>query len=159
MIKTPDSKTQPASTGQGDNYSGNWNGTPSHDHNYKGRSINTEGSDYNDLGRKSSGLHGNFAEKDASMEYLRERNKQGQSVANFSGTERQSRIHTQGGGTAYNGMPIPEVYKPATSQGNCLPNAVEYKTEKKDRNMSNGYETDSESNKLMGKMVKNLKAK
>ena len=37
-------------------------------------------------------------------------------------------------GTAYNSYPIPETYKPATSNGKPDANAVEYKTIEKDRN-------------------------
>jgi len=156
-MQQPMSKTQPAKTGFGDNYDGNENGK-GHDFNLKGKVTKTEGSDYNDF-RKDSGLHGNFSEKDSSLEYLRNRNKEGQSVANYSATQRQSRIHTEGGVTAYDSMPIPETYKPATSQGNCLHNAVQYDVEIKDRNEGDAYDTDTESNKLMGKMTKHLKSK
>lgn len=130
-----------------------------HDFNIKGKSINTEGSDYNDLGRKSSGLYGNFAEKDASMAYLRDRNKQGQMVQHFSGTERQSRLTTGGGVTAYDALPIPEVYQPATSNGPINPNAIVYKSEMKERQPQPAYEQDTESNKLTKDQTKHLKQK
>lgn len=88
-----------------------------HDFNIKGKVTSTSGSDYHDYGRPDSGLHGNFAEKDASMAYLKERGMKGQVVKNYNGTQEQVRMHTNNVGlTAYNSRPISEVYKPATSQ-------------------------------------------
>ena len=109
----PDSKTQPArvpnrpSSEHGDG----------HEFNIKGKITNNAGSDYHDVHRPSSGLHGNFAEKDAQLAYLTERGKKGQVIKSYTGTHENSRLHTYNTGpTAYNNKPIDEVYKPATSQ-------------------------------------------
>lgn len=130
-----------------------------HDFNTKGKITSNSGSDYHDLGRKDSGLHGNFAEKDASLAYLRDRNKQGQVVQHFSGTSRESKLLTGGGSTAYDTMPIPEVYHPATSQGSVPPDAVVYKSDVKSRNESMPYEQDTESNKTTKPIAKHIKSK
>jgi hypothetical protein len=163
MPKHPDSKTQPSQFGfkesrTGAGAEGNFNGD-GHDHNWKGRSVNTAGSDYHDGGRPTSGLHGNFAEKDASMEYLRERNRSGQEVRHYSGTNEQSRLKTFGGATGYDTTPIPEVYKSATSQGEVPPNAVEYKTNKKDRNADMPDQQNVESSSLTSRITKHIKNK
>lgn len=151
----PDSKFQPASLEKRDaNYMGS-----GHDFNTKGKITSNSDSDYHNLGGKNSGLHGNFAEKDASLDYLRNRNKQGQQVQHFSATSRESVLKTMGGSTAYDPMPIPEVYHPATSQGPVPPDAVEYKTDKKDRHEELPYTQDTESNKLTRKIVKHLETK
>lgn len=111
-------------------------GTPSSQFNEKGKITSNQGSDYHDYGRKDSGLYGNFAEKDASMEYLRGRNKDGQRIRSYHATEMNSELKIGGGATAFDSMPIPEVYHPATSQGSVPPNAIVYKQEMKDRNAS-----------------------
>lgn len=130
-----------------------------HDFNVKGKINGVGESDYHNLGAANSGLHGNFAEKDASMEYLRERNKQGQQVQHFNATSREAVLKTMGGSTAYDPMPIPEVYKPATSQGPIPPNAIQYKTDVKTRNEEEPYTQDTMSNKLTKKIVKHLETK
>ena len=61
--------------------------------------------------------YGNFAEKNASISRL---DMVGKNSANS--------------GTAYNGKPIPETYKPATSEGVPNADAVVYKNIEKDRN-------------------------
>ncbi len=131
-----------------------------HDFNLKGKSTKTSGSDYNSF-EKDSGLHGNFSEKDASMEYLRGRNKEGQSVSHYSATSREARLHTGSGGTAYDGRPIPEVYHPATSQGSVPPDAVVYKNDMKSRNDSLPYEQDTSSSndKTTKPIAKHIKSK
>lgn len=104
------------------------------DINEKSFGTNTKGSDYHDYGRSDSGLHGNFAQKDASVKYLKERGQRGQTIRNYSAGSLNSK-HSTGniGQTAYNSNPIPEVYKPATSNGEPDANAVVYNVEKKDR--------------------------
>lgn len=104
------------------------------DFNKKGKIESIEGSDYHEYGRKTSGLYGNFAEKDASMEYLRGRNKEGQRIRSYSGTNLNGELKTGAGVTAFDAMPIPETYHPATSQGSIPPNAVVYETTEKTRN-------------------------
>lgn len=92
-----------------------------HDFNYAAK-VTQEGSDFHDYGRRDANLHGNFAQKDASIAYLQNRNKQGQEIRHFAGGNKQSIIHTNNGGvTAYNGNPIRETYTPATS--NKVPSA------------------------------------
>ena len=130
-----------------------------HDFNIKGKSVNTEGSDYHDPGRKTSGLHGNFAEKDASMEYLRARNKEGQEVRHYSANSREARLKTFGGVTAYDSRPVPETYKPATSQGEVPSNAISYKTEEKQRNDTPPMTEDTMSNKQTSPIAKHIKNK
>lgn len=114
-MNQPMKKTQPAKAGDhgtGCNYNGD-----AHDFNTKGKVTSNAGSDYHDVHRKDSGLHGNFAEKDAQAAYLRDRGMKGQRVMNYSATSEESRLHTHNvGPTAYNNRPIDEVYKPATSQ-------------------------------------------
>ena len=122
-----DSKTQPAKCG---GYEGVYNGD-AHDFNIKSK-VTKMGGCYADLGC-GSGMGGNYADKDASISYLKERNKKGQEVKNFSATSMESKVHTGGGLSAYNSNPIPETYKPATSQGEIDPNAVIYKNKVKDR--------------------------
>lgn len=60
--------------------------------------------------------YGNFSEKNASIS---RHDMTGKQTANC--------------GTAYNSEPIPETYKPATSNGVPNANAIEYNTEKKNR--------------------------
>lgn len=151
----PDAKFQPKPCG---GYEGTYHGD-THDFNIKGKITNTSGSDYHDQSRQNSGLHGNFDEKDASLEYLRARNKDGQEIRNFSGTKDLARLRTQGGATAYDPMPIPEVYKPATSQGKVPPNAVQYNTEQKSRQPKQVYVQDTESNKLTKDIIEHVKSK
>lgn len=111
----PMSKTQPGKASQPSE--GNTNYGDAHEFNQHSFGTNTGGSDYHDTGRPDSGLHGNFAQKDASVEYLRNRGKEGMEIRHFSGTHEQARIKTENQGvTAYPNRPIDEVYKPATSQ-------------------------------------------
>lgn len=128
------------------------------DFNKQGKVTNVSGSDYNDF-RKNSGLYGNFAEKDASMDYLRGRNKEGQRIKNYSGTNELSELRTGGGVTAYDARPIPEVYHPATSQGPISPNAVVYNTTDKNRQPVQPYTQDTESDKLTEDQTKHIKSK
>lgn len=117
-----------------------------HDFNIKGK-VTAMGGSYADMS-PGSGMDGNYSDKDSSLEYLRNRNKQGQMVQAFTATERHSRMTTGGGATAYDSMPIPEVYKPATSHGAVPPDAIEYKTEQKDRNVSTVPEEKTFGNSL-----------
>lgn len=132
-MQQPMKKTQPAKAGDhgtGCNYNGD-----GHDFNTKGKITNTSGSDYHDVSRKDSGLHGNFAEKDAQAAYLRERGKQGQVVKSWTGTGENNRVHTHNiGNTAYNSRPIDEVYKPATSMDVPPANAIMRSTNTKPEN-------------------------
>ena len=74
------------------------------------------GSDYHELS-PTSGLDGNFDTKDKSIEYLRQRGKEGMTVHHFSGGTEVSRVSTHdNGGSVYPSRPIAEVYKPATGQ-------------------------------------------
>jgi hypothetical protein len=122
-FQQPMSKTQPAKASDpacGD-MSGKKN-TPhrdfnegEHDFNYAAK-VKGMGGNYQEFGKPQAGLNFNSAEKDASLEYLKERNRKGQEVKNYSGGNYNSRLHTMNGGvTAYNSMPINEVYTPATS--------------------------------------------
>jgi hypothetical protein len=112
-------------------------GTPSSgnlsEFNRAGKSTNTAGSDYHDPGRATSGLHGNFAEKDANRQAMIENAQKGQRVHHWSGNQRTADLHTHntGGLTAYNSNPIPEVFGPATSHGVPGADPVVYKTKKK----------------------------
>lgn len=151
----PDSKFQPDVAG---GYDANYNGD-THEFNIKGKITNVSGSDYHDGARGNSGLYGNFAEKDASMEYLRNRNKDGQEIRNYNATSEMAKLKTGGGATAYDSMPIPEVYKPATSQGSVPPNAIEYRTKDKDRNISFPKEQDTSGNNLTEDITKHVKSK
>lgn len=151
-----DSKYRPPEVKDRDS---NENGDAQHDFNKEGKIVNVKGSDYEDVSRQNSGLYGNFAEKDASMEYLRARNKEGMEVRNYSGTKELSRLKVGGGSTAYDNTPIPEVYHPATSQGPINPNAVVYKTEQKDRYAVQPFTQDTESDKLTQDQTKHLKSK
>lgn len=97
-----------------------------HDFNEKGKSTNTANSSYHDP-MPGSGAGGNFAEKDASAAYLRERGQKGQSIAHFSGNARHSREHTGNiGQTIYPSSPIDQVYKRATDS-NDTPDPSEKK--------------------------------
>lgn len=161
MPRQLDSKSQPAKLSErereGQGY-GNYNGD-AHDFNNAAKVTNNRGSDYHDTGRGNSGLHGNFAEKDASIEYLRNRNKDGQEVQHYSGTGLNSKLKIGGGQTAYDSMPIPEVYKPATRQGAVPANPIMYKNEIKDHNSKYSHEVDTESNQLEQRMAAHLKSK
>lgn len=111
-------------------------GTPTNnelgDFNTAGKSTNTAGSDYHDTARPDSGLHGNFAEKDANRQTLIERSQEGMRVQHWTGNERHAKIHTENVGlTAYNSKPIPEVYGPATSHGVPGADPVVYRAKKK----------------------------
>lgn len=110
-FQQPMSKSQPGKPG---GHSANEHGD-AHEFNIKGK-VTNQGSDYSNPGDPSSGLHGNFSEKDASIAYLKDRCIKGQEINHFSGGQRHSRLHTyNGGSTAYNGNPIGQVYEPATS--------------------------------------------
>lgn len=76
--------------------------------------VTTPGGDY---ANANSEAKGNWAEKNASISRLDLVNKS-----------------TSTSPTAYNGLPIPETYKCATSNGEPDANAVEYKTKMKDQN-------------------------
>jgi hypothetical protein len=106
---------------------GNVNGD-AHDFNIKGKVTNS-GSGYGNMG---SGIPFNGAEKDASIAYLQDRNKKGQVVRQFNATQMTDEKYGQGA-TAYDPCPIPETYKPATSNGTPDPDAVGYKTKIKSR--------------------------
>lgn len=133
----PDEKTQPGNSQkskdipkvQGTKGSGVLSGF-----NYAGKSNNTKGSDYHDLGA-TSGLHGNFAQKDANISHLLEVNKQGVELRHYSGNKRHATIETNNiGPTAYNGRPIAEVHHPATSHGVGYQDPVAYRFNKKTTN-------------------------
>lgn len=133
MPEHADSKTQPAKTGLGDNYASVHHGKGK-DFNIKGK-VTNPGSTYNNL---DSGAHFNGAEKDASIAYLDKRGKQGMKVASYSSTDRNGRSvlghdGSNHGLTAYNSSPIPETYRPATSNGQSSPNAIQYKNKTKGR--------------------------
>jgi len=101
--------------------------------NMKAKVTSNEGSDYHDPGRSSSGLHGNFSQKDASMAYLQNRGKEGIKIRSYQGNTVHSDHTTNNMGvTAYNNQPIPEVYKPATSHDIPSPKAVRYTAIHKD---------------------------
>lgn len=122
-MQQPLSKTQPA---EASDYSkGDLKGDKNTEHrdsndgahtfNYKGK-VTSMGGNYMEFGKSQAGLGFNANEKDASMEYLKSRNMKGQEVRNFSSGHLESKMTTGNGGvTAYNGMPITEVYTPATS--------------------------------------------
>lgn len=130
-MNQPMKKTQPASVPKRDAARHG----DAHDFNTQGKITNNAGSDYADVARPNSGLHGNFAEKDAQLKYLLDRNKQGQVVKNYNATTEESRLHTYNiGQTAYNSRPIDEVYKPATSQNIPPSEAIVRSTLKKPDN-------------------------
>lgn len=130
MPKTPDSKTQPSNKGFGDERDGNFNGFM-HPFNEEQKITNTKGSSYQDF---AGGISDNFSQKDDNIEALNKRGQQGQMVQRWDHTKRTS-MDTRGAGlTAYNSEPIPETYKCATSNGEPDANAVQYKTDIKDRN-------------------------
>ena len=137
---------------------GNINGD-SHNFNIKGKVTSNSGSDYHSFGRADSGLHGNFADKDASLAYLRDRNKQGIEVKHFSGTTQHAKLKIGNGSTAFDGRPIPEVYQPATSNGTIDPNAVVYKATVKSRQEPMPYQQNVESNKTTKPIAKHIKEK
>jgi hypothetical protein len=91
--------------------------------NIKGK-VTSMGGDYHNQGSKSSGLNGNFGDKNASNAYLKERGKEGIKVRNFSGTNLPAE-HSTGniGQSAYNSKPIDQVYEPATSKKSLPPAA------------------------------------
>lgn len=128
-FQQPWSKTQPAKAS--DPSKGDMSGSKNtehrdlqggqHDFNYKGK-VTKMGDTFHNFGKPQSGLNGNFSDKDASNEYLRDRGLKGQRVKNYSGGNPQSIMHTNNiGVTAYNSNPINEVYRPATS--NRVPSA------------------------------------
>lgn len=123
-MQQPLSKTQPAKAS--DPSEGDMSGSKNtdhrdlqkgaHDFNYKAK-VTNPGGNFHDFGDKNAGLKFNGAEKDTSLSYLKERNMKGQEVRDFSGGNPISKLHTMNGGvTAYNSMPVKEVYQPATSQ-------------------------------------------
>lgn len=123
-----DSKSQPGKPGGHDgNYTGDYC-----DFNEKSK-VTKNGGSYQDFG-PGSGLSGNYSDKDNSMNSLKERGKKGIEVCNYTGTNEHSKMTIGSGPTAYDTRPIPETYKPATSNGEVDPNAVEYNTAKKNRN-------------------------
>ena len=84
--------------------------------NAKGK-TNDPGGDYMNSGNPLSGLEGNYSEKDSSVEYLRDRGKQGITVHHFSGGNLKSKASMENHGvTAYPSSPIGQVYKPGTGQ-------------------------------------------
>lgn len=122
-MQQPMSKTQPARSS--DPSCGDMSGRKNteyrdsnkgeHDFNYEGK-VKQMGGNYMEFGKPQAGLGFNGSDKDSSIEYLKERNRKGQEVRNYSGGNYPSRVHTNNGGvTAYNSMPINEVYKSATS--------------------------------------------
>lgn len=78
--------------------------------------VTNPGGSYQNFEGPTSPDYGNYAEKNASISRLDLVNKQ-----------------TANSPTAYNSYPIPETYKPATSNGVPPANAVEYNTDKKNR--------------------------
>lgn len=78
--------------------------------------VTKMGGSYQDFEGPTSPNYGNYSEKNASISRLDLVNKQ-----------------TANSPTAYNSEPIPETYKPATSNGVPPANAVEYNTVKKNR--------------------------
>lgn len=128
-FQQPMSKSQPAKHKQ---VEGNQNGD-GHDFNLKGKVTSNAESCYHDMSA-GSGSYGNFAEKDASLAYLKERGKKGQEIRSYSGTTQHAKLKRHDhGGTAYDTRPIAEVYEPATSNGKVPSDAVEYNTKKKTR--------------------------
>jgi len=119
----PLSKTQPAKasdpscgdmTGQKNTEHRDFN-NGDHNFNYAGK-VKQMGGQFHEFGKSQAGLHFNGDDKDSSINYLKDRNMKGQEIRNFSGGNRNAKIHTNNGGTtAYNGNPIREVYTPATS--------------------------------------------
>lgn len=78
--------------------------------------VTKMGGSYQDFEGPTSPDYGNYSQKNSSISRLDMVNKQ-----------------TNNTGTAYNSDPIPETYKPATSNGVPNANAVEYNTVKKNR--------------------------
>lgn len=83
----------------------------------KADKVTNAGGSYQDFESPDPKEYGNFSEKNSSISRL---DMVGKSRSNC--------------GTAYNGRPIPETYKPATSNGVPDANAVQYKNDVKDRN-------------------------
>lgn len=127
-FKHPDEKTQPDEAGNRNN-EGSQNGYQ-HPFNIDQKVTNTKGSSYQDFG---GGISDNFGEKDVNIQALEARNKKGNMVQRWTATDRTSVSYQGEGPTAYNVSPIPETYKPATSNGVPDANAVEYNTDKKNR--------------------------
>lgn len=130
-FQQPMSKTQPAKAspppysgkGEGKTKAGEFGNE--HEFNIKGKVTSNEGSTYHDVSNSDSGLTGNFKEKDASQEYLRERGMKGQEVRHFNATKMEARMHTgNSGGTVYNSNPVYETYHPATSNKQPSSDAV-----------------------------------
>jgi len=135
MPRQSDLKSQPAKLSDRDR-EGQGNGSyhgDAHDFNIKGK-VTAMGGNYQDLkADPNAGFNG--SDKDSSISYLENRNKKGQETRQYTATTEYSRDFTGPGITAYESMPIPETYIPATSNGAPDPNAVEYNTEKKNRNV------------------------
>ncbi len=126
MPKTEDTNFQPAKLsdrareGQRD---GNWNELDKgntygmgNKFNEASKVTNPGGNYQGSIDKGLTGEYGNFSEKNASIARL---DKVGKSYSNS--------------GTVYNSDPIPETYKPATSNGKPPANAVVYNVTKKDR--------------------------
>jgi hypothetical protein len=71
-----------------------------------------------------SGYAGNFSEKDASVKRMNASNKMGQVVCHYTGNQEVMYERTGGGQTAYEGLPVAETYKCATSKGSPGQDAV-----------------------------------
>ena len=100
------------------------------DHNFNSKAkVTNSGGNFHDFGNQKSGLMFNGAQKDASIEHLKQKALQGQRIKNDQGGNEVSRTYTYNGGvTAYNTMPIKEVYRPATSQKVPPPEAIKHTT-------------------------------
>lgn len=128
-----DNKTQPAKLSnrdREDQADGSYHGF-THPFNEEQKITNTKGSSYQDFG---GGISDNFGEKDINIAALEKRNKEGNLVQYWTATHRTEADTNGEGPTAYNTKPIPETYKPATSNGVPDANAVQYETDIKDRN-------------------------
>jgi len=132
MPRQSDSKTQPPRVGgypqsQNPNTLG-----PGANFNHTDKVTNTQGSDYHDVARPTSGLRGNFAEKDAQFERNIIQGQQGQDIKHFSGTNLINKMMTDNvGTTAYNNRPIDEVYRPATSHALPIADSISRPTQEK----------------------------
>lgn len=118
-----DEKTQPGKPG---GYSAKYNGH-GHDFNSKGK-ITKPGSSYHGYGD----AEGNFSQKDSQLSHLTSRGKKGQSISEYTGTNREGHEHTHNAGpTAYNTRPIDQTYTPATSHGVPTSEQIVYHTKEK----------------------------
>ncbi len=119
----PMSKTQPGKPG---GHKAQYNGD-GHDFNEKAK-VTSPGSSYHGYGEGF-----NSTDKDASLDYMKSRNKQGIEVRDYSGTHDHKREKTKNvGATAYNSNPIAQTYSPATSNGAPDQDQVVYQTKTKD---------------------------